>query len=107
MRDCVQFSLTRVQRAVSLNSEEGWVYEERALSDEIVISVSAPCQLMGIGLCGTVGAFTVDAEVSQVRHLDNSEFFSSALPITLRNNVATTLRQPFQRLRLHQTVVHH
>ena len=71
MRDCVQFSLTRVQRAVSLNSEEGGVYEERALSDEIVISVSGPCQLMGIGLCGTVGAFTVDAEVSQVRHSDN------------------------------------
>ncbi len=64
-----QFGLTRVQRAVSLNSEEGWVYEERALSDEVVISVSAPCQLMGLGLCGTVGAFTVDAEVAQVRPL--------------------------------------
>ncbi|KAK9906838.1 hypothetical protein WJX75_008901 [Coccomyxa subellipsoidea] len=70
--DRFPFSLTRVQRAVSLNSEEGWVYEERALSDEIVISVSAPCQLMGIGLCGTVGAFTVDAEVSQVDAQDFS-----------------------------------
>ncbi|EIE23836.1 POZ domain-containing protein [Coccomyxa subellipsoidea C-169] len=64
--DRFPFGLTRVQRAVSLNSEEGWVYEERALSDEVVISVSAPCQLMGLGLCGTVGAFTVDAEVAQV-----------------------------------------
>ncbi len=64
---CLQYSLTRVQRAAVLNSEEGWVYPEddalEPLPDEIVISVSAPCQLMGVGLCGTIGAFTVDVEV--------------------------------------------
>ncbi|BDA46507.1 probable BTB/POZ domain-containing protein KCTD7 at N-terminal half [Coccomyxa sp. Obi] len=65
--DRFPYSLTRVQRAVALNSEEGWVYPEddalEPLPDEIVISVSAPCQLMGVGLCGTIGAFTVDVEV--------------------------------------------
>lgn len=97
MLDCVQFSLTRVQRAVSLNSEEGWVYEERALSDEIVISVSAPCQLMGIGLCGTVGAFTVDAEVSQVRHFDNSESWSLPCPLPLATTLQPRCASPFNR----------
>ncbi len=51
---------------MALNSTEGWVYSDTVAPDEIVISVSAPCQLMGVGLCGTVGAFTVQLEVSEV-----------------------------------------
>ena len=30
------------------------------------VSVSAPCQLLGVGLCGTVSAFTVALTVSEV-----------------------------------------
>jgi hypothetical protein len=51
---------------VTLNSVEGWVYTDSAAPDEVVVSASAPCQLLGIGLCGTVGAFTVKLEVSEV-----------------------------------------
>ena len=32
----------------------------------VQLSVSAPCQLMGVGLCGTKGLFTVSLEVTEV-----------------------------------------
>ena len=65
---CMQYSLTRVRRAVSVNTAEGWVYANSVppAPDEIIINVSAPCQLMGVGLCGTERAFTVVLKVSEV-----------------------------------------
>lgn len=35
--------------------------------DEVVFSVDRPCQLLGAGLCGTEGGFTVELEVYEVR----------------------------------------
>lgn len=31
--------------------------------DEIVLSVDQPCQLLGVGLCGTEGAYTAELEL--------------------------------------------
>ena len=37
--------------------------------DEIVLSVDQPCQLLGVGLCGTEGAYTAELELLEVLHL--------------------------------------
>lgn len=42
-----------------------WMYEDG--QDEVVFSVDRPCQLLGAGLCGTEGGFTVELEVYEVR----------------------------------------
>ena len=34
--------------------------------DEIVFSVAKACQLLGIGLCGTEGAYTAEVELLEV-----------------------------------------
>lgn len=57
----MQYSLTRVHRASSLNTEDSWMYEDG--HDEIVLSVDQPCQLLGVGLCGTEGAYTAELEL--------------------------------------------
>lgn len=61
---CLQFSLTRVHRASSLNTDDSWLYEDG--HDEIVLSVDQPCQLLGVGLCGTEGAYTAELELLEV-----------------------------------------
>ncbi len=33
---------------------------------QVVLTVDEPCQLLGVGLCGTEGSFTVDLEVYEV-----------------------------------------
>jgi len=43
----------RATRAAVVDEESHWVYEDGA--DEIVLRVDAPCQLLGVGLCGTHG----------------------------------------------------
>lgn len=63
---CMQYSLTRVHRASSLNTEDSWMYEDG--HDEIVLSVEQPCQLLGVGLCGTEGAYTAELELLEVWH---------------------------------------
>ena len=61
---CLQYSLTRVHRASSLNTDDSWMYEDG--HDEIVFSVDQPCQLLGVGLCGTEGAYTAELELLEV-----------------------------------------
>ena len=34
--------------------------------DEVVLSVDSPCQLLGVGLCGTEGCLTVELDVYEV-----------------------------------------
>ena len=38
----------------------------RGLACSLQMSVSAQCQLLGVGLCGTIGHFTVSLEVTEV-----------------------------------------
>ncbi len=61
----LQYSLTHVRRAGTMNLEDSWMYEDG--QDEIVFSVDTPCQLLGAGLCGTEGAFTAELELLEVR----------------------------------------
>ncbi|KAK9818238.1 hypothetical protein WJX72_009240 [[Myrmecia] bisecta] len=68
--DRYPYSLTKVQRASSLNVEETWMYEDG--HDEIVVSVDSACQLLGVGLCGTDGAFTAELDVMEVEPDDFS-----------------------------------
>ena len=64
---CMQYALIRAQRTSSLNTEDSWMYEDG--HDEIVFSVDQPCQLLGVGLCGTEGAYTAELELLEVKHL--------------------------------------
>jgi hypothetical protein len=34
--------------------------------DEVVLNVDRPCQLLGVGLCGTEGGLTVELDVYEV-----------------------------------------
>ena len=54
----------RAQRTSCLNTDDSWMYEDG--HDEIVFSVTKACQLLGIGLCGTEGAYTADVELLEV-----------------------------------------
>lgn len=62
--DRYPYALTRAQRAGSLNTDDSWMYEDG--HDEIVFTVDQPCQLLGVGLCGTEGAYTVELELLEV-----------------------------------------
>ena len=68
---CLQYALTRAQRTSSLNTDDSWMYEDG--HDEIAFSVDQPCQLLGIGLCGTEGAFTAEIELLEVTLTDTME----------------------------------
>ena len=59
--------MTRVQRAAALNVEDSWMYEDG--QDEVVLTVDRPCQLLGVGFCGTEGGLTVELDVYEVRRL--------------------------------------
>ena len=37
--------------------------------DEVVLTVDRPCQLLGVGFCGTEGGLTVELDVYEVRRL--------------------------------------
>lgn len=63
----MQYALIRAQRTSSLNTEDSWMYEDG--HDEVVFSVDQPCQLLGVGLCGTEGAYTAELELLEVEHL--------------------------------------
>lgn len=62
------YSMTRVVRAAALNTDDSWMYEDG--QDEIVLSVDKECVLLGAGLCGTEGGFTVELELLEVAHDD-------------------------------------
>lgn len=61
---CVQYAMMRAQRTSCLNTDDSWMYEDG--HDEIVFSVAKACQLLGIGLCGTEGAYTAEVELLEV-----------------------------------------
>ncbi len=67
---CMQYALIRAQRTSSLNTEDSWMYEDG--HDEVVFSVDQPCQLLGVGLCGTEGAYTAELELLEVKYLCNT-----------------------------------
>ena len=60
----VQYAMMRAQRTSCLNTDDSWMYEDG--HDEIVFSVAKACQLLGIGLCGTEGAYTAEVELLEV-----------------------------------------
>lgn len=62
----MQYALIRAQRTSSLNTDDSWMYEDG--HDEIVFSVDQPCQLLGVGLCGTEGAYTAELELLEVKY---------------------------------------
>ncbi|CAD7698494.1 unnamed protein product [Ostreobium quekettii] len=64
------YSMTRVVRTSQLNTVDSWLYEDG--QDEIVFSVDKECQLLGAGLCGTEGGFTVELELLEVAQDDFS-----------------------------------
>ncbi|CAD7698144.1 unnamed protein product [Ostreobium quekettii] len=68
--DRYPYAMTRVVRAAQLNTTDSWMYEDG--QDEIVFSVDRECQLLGAGLCGTEGGFTVELELLEVAHDDFS-----------------------------------
>uniref|UniRef100_A0A061R7F2 K+ channel tetramerization subfamily protein n=1 Tax=Tetraselmis sp. GSL018 TaxID=582737 RepID=A0A061R7F2_9CHLO len=68
--DRYPYSLTRVHRASTMNLQDSWMYEDG--QDEIVFKVDRPCQILGVGLCGTDGAYTVELELVEVDPLDFS-----------------------------------
>lgn len=61
----MQYGMMRAQRTSCLNTDDSWMYEDG--HDEIVFSVAKACQLLGIGLCGTEGAYTAEVELLEVR----------------------------------------
>ncbi|DBB13502.1 TPA: hypothetical protein ACH3X3_000550 [Trebouxia sp. C0006] len=69
--DRYPYALIRAQRTSSLNTEDSWMYEDG--HDEIVFSVDQPCQLLGVGLCGTEGAYTAELELLEVDPSNVSE----------------------------------
>ncbi|GAX80935.1 hypothetical protein CEUSTIGMA_g8370.t1 [Chlamydomonas eustigma] len=68
--DRYPYNVTRVQRAAALNVEDSWMYEDG--QDEVVLNVDRPCQLLGVGLCGTEGGLTVELDVYEVDPVDHS-----------------------------------
>ncbi|DBA66409.1 hypothetical protein WJX79_000202 [Trebouxia sp. C0005] len=69
--DRYPYALIRAQRTSSLNTDDSWMYEDG--HDEIVFSVDQPCQLLGVGLCGTEGAYTAELELLEVNPSNVSE----------------------------------
>lgn len=74
------YSMTRVVRASQLNTEDSWMYEDG--QDEIVFSVDKDCQLLGVGLCGTEGGFTVEVELLEVAQDDFSVEIANVTAVT-------------------------
>lgn len=68
--DRYPYNITSVKRAATLNVEDSWMYEDG--QDELVFTVDRPCQLIGVGLCGTEGGLTIEMDVLQVDSEDYS-----------------------------------
>lgn len=91
--DRFPYCLTRVQRAAALNMEDSWMYEDGR--DEVVFTVDRQCQLLGVGLCGTEGGFTVELEVFEV---DAEDFGSDVC--TLQTAAQSFIKSDGQVLKL-------
>lgn len=68
--DRYPYCITKVQRAANLNIQDSWMYEDGR--DEVVFTVDRQCQLLGVGLCGTDGGYTVECELYEVDSVDFS-----------------------------------
>lgn len=62
--DRFPYNMTKVVRASVVDTDDSWIYEDG--HDEIVFSIDKECQLLGTGLCGTDGGFTVELDVYEV-----------------------------------------
>jgi len=62
--DRFPYNMTRVHRASIMNLQDNWMYEDG--QDEVVFTVDKDCQLIGVGLCATEGAFTVELVLVEV-----------------------------------------
>lgn len=62
--DRFPYNMTRVHRASIMNLQDNWMYEDG--QDEVVFTVDKECQLMGVGLCATEGAYTADLVLMEV-----------------------------------------
>lgn len=91
--DRFPWSLVRAARAACVEDDAHWVYEDGA--DEIVLRVDAPCQLLGVGLCGTHGGYTAEVQVLEVQEDD----FES-VTATLGSGTRTVTRADGQVARL-------
>jgi hypothetical protein len=58
--------MAKAVRATHMNDQDNWMFED-ASPDEVVFTVDRCCQLLGVGLCGTEGGYTVELEVLEVR----------------------------------------
>lgn len=61
-----QYSVVTAQRMSCMNTEDTWMYEDG--SDDIVFTVDRPCQLLGVGLCGTDAAYSAELDLLEVIH---------------------------------------
>lgn len=87
------YNLTRVVRASVVDTDDSWIYEDG--HDEIVFSVDKECQLLGAGLCGTEGGFTVELDAFEVSQEDFSVTVS-----TLSSCAKTYTKQDGQLLEI-------
>lgn len=62
--DTYPYNLTTVMRASRINTTDHWLYEDG--NDDVVFTVDRKCQLLGAGLCGTLGGFVVELDVYEV-----------------------------------------
>ncbi|WIA37898.1 hypothetical protein OEZ86_001275 [Tetradesmus obliquus] len=62
--DRYPWGLTRVVRGLLRSTEDTWVYEDGP--DEVVLTVDAPVQLLGVGLAGSDAGYTATLQVLQV-----------------------------------------
>eukprot|EP00775_Hariotina_reticulata_P009921 gene9921-10078_t len=71
--DRFPFGLVRVVRGQQRSCEDTWVYEDGR--DEVVLCVDKPCQLLGVGLCGSDSGYTAILDVLRVADDFSEELF--------------------------------
>jgi hypothetical protein len=62
--DRYPFGIVTVKRVLAFNVDDTWVYDDGY--DEIIFTVDKSSQLLGVGLCGTLGGFTVQLQLIEV-----------------------------------------
>lgn len=68
--DKYPYGIVTVKRVLAFNVDDTWVYDDGC--DEILFTVDRPCQLLGVGLCGTLGGFTVTISIEEVLFSDDN-----------------------------------
>jgi len=62
--DRYPYNSLKVVRTGSWNTDDSWMYEDG--QDEVIFRVDSPCQLLGVGLCGTDATYLAELEVLEV-----------------------------------------